>query len=107
MPIDKQKVGLLVEGTSTWGGEDTSTRARTGRASSARPCLPWRLVHPRLMSTAMRALFFILAGTPIVFEDGAGKVQYHLFAEYMVNNCPLGNWANNSQVPEHKQRQLC
>ncbi len=56
-PVDKTEVGLLINGTTTWGG------------------------------------------TPIVTSDiHSGEKTYHLFAEYMVLNCPLRNWANNSQI---------
>eukprot|EP01051_Picozoa_sp_SAG22_P010691 SAG22_NODE_976_length_6199_cov_1.414426_4_plen_502_part_00 len=38
-------------------------------------------------------------GTPVVTADAAtGKKTFHLFAEYMVHNCPLANWANSSQI---------
>jgi len=35
-------------------------------------------------------------GTPIPHADGSGRIS--LFAEQMVNGCPLKDWVNNSQI---------
>ena len=37
-------------------------------------------------------------GTPIVITGVGGRKSFHLFAEYMVEDCSLTHWVNNSQI---------
>ena len=41
-------------------------------------------------------------GTPLASVDTDGKKSFHLFAEYMVEDCSLSYWVNNSQIVHAK-----